>query len=172
MRGRKPHSTARRTLDGNPGKRRINEFEPQPPDLARPEVAADEALPPELADLPVAVREWQRLAPMLRRCRQITEADRTPLIAVCIEWSRYVEANEKIRTLGMIVKAPSGYPITNPYLPVANRALAACTKLWAELGLTPSSRTRVTTGDPAGPGGDDFSEFDAVEELPLDDTTH
>jgi P27 family predicted phage terminase small subunit len=65
------------------------------------------------------------------------------------------------RKLGMIVKAPSGYPIVNPYLGISNKALDKCLKLWTELGLTPSSRVRVKTTEDAS-ARDPFSEFDDV----------
>jgi P27 family predicted phage terminase small subunit len=157
MRGRKPKPTAARRLEGNPGKRPLNEAEPTPPPLG-----TDPAwlAPVELADHPGALAEWQRLAPMLAQCRQITEADRAALLALCLEWARYLVATQKVQSLGLVVKSPSGYPMTNPYLSIASRALASCNKLWPELGLTPSSRSRVRTDGP-GPAGDAFSEFDA-----------
>lgn len=167
MRGRKPKPTAQRVLEGNPGKRPLNVNEPQPPPLvvnslpfdAAADTTPEHTAPDELADNARAIAEWQRLAPMLTRCKQITEADRAALIALCIEWSRYLDATQKVAVLGLVVKAPSGYPITNPYLPIATKALANCNKLWPELGLTPSSRSRVKP-DGAPPGGDAFSEFD------------
>jgi P27 family predicted phage terminase small subunit len=157
MRGRKPKPTQQKILEGNPGKRALNRQEPDPPPL---DAAAFDVPPTELSGAPVACAEWVRLAPMLRRCRQITDADRSALIALCLEWARYLEATRQVALLGLVVKAPSGYPMTNPYLPIATKALAGCNKLWPELGLTPSSRSRVTTTGP-GPGGDAFSEFDA-----------
>jgi len=157
-RGPKPKSTAQRRLEGNPGKRALNKTEPTPPPLD--DDPAFDTPPPELAE-PAARAEWTRLAPMLRKCKQITLADRAALLALCIEWAKYLTATAEAAKLGMIVKAPSGYPITNPYLPIANKALQQCARLWPELGLTPSSRSRVKT-DGAGPGpaGDNFSEFD------------
>jgi len=149
-------ATTQRRLSGNAGKRKINAAEPTPPPL--PSTFFDTA-PAELRDHPAAIAEWERVAPLLRRCRQITEADRAPLVALCLEWARYLFATEKVAAMGMVVKAPSGYPITNPYLSIATRALVGCTKLWAELGLTPSSRSRVST-TPLG-DGDPFAEFDA-----------
>lgn len=154
--GTKPQSTEQKRLAGNPGKRRLNAHEPKPPRLDD----SFDTPPPALGDDELAVAEWRRLAPMLRQCRQITEADRSSLVALCIEWSRYLKAMTTVRAEGFIVKAPSGYPITSPYLSVANRALANCGRLWAELGLTPSSRSRVQVPDGPGPGGDAFSEFD------------
>jgi P27 family predicted phage terminase small subunit len=105
-----------------------------------------------------AIAEWRRLAPMLRRARQITEADRASLLALCIEWARYLEARDLAHP--RIIAAPSGYAMPNPWLAIQHKALSACLKLWPELGLTPSSRTRVQTDGP-GPEGDAFSEFDA-----------
>lgn len=166
MRGRKPKPTAQRMLEGNPGKRAINAAEPDPPPLV-----AEEVPPAELEGHVIALAEWTRLAPLLRACRQITEADRSALIALCLEWSRYIDATQKVRQLGLVVKAPSGYPIQNPYLSIATKALAGCNKLWPELGLTPSSRSRVQVEGP-GPDGDVFSEFDAAPPLTAMPTRH
>jgi P27 family predicted phage terminase small subunit len=155
MRGRKPKSTAVKLLTGNAGKRAMNRNEPAPPP-----VGDDFDLPPNelLGDELLAARvEWQRLAPMLRQARQVTAADRASLIALCIEWARYVEARAK--AYPRIVQAKSGYPMPNPWLSIQTKALAACLKLWPELGLTPSSRSRVRADGP-GPEGDAFSEFD------------
>lgn len=156
MRGRRPKPTAQRQLEGNAGKRALNREEPAPPPLT----AAVDTPPAELTTHPVALAEWHRLAPMLVKLRQITEADRSALLALCVEWERYLDATDKVRVLGMVVKAPSGYPITNPYLSIARSALGACSRLWPELGLTPSSRSRVKTA-PAAAAGDPFNEFDA-----------
>lgn len=160
MRGRHPKPTAQRHLEGNPGKRAFPPNEPVPPSTA----ATFLGIPEELSADARASAEWVRLAPMLQRVRVVTDADRSALIACCLEWSRYVEATGKIATLGMIVKAPSGYPIQNPYLPIATKALAGATKLWQELGLTPSSRARVKEAVPSEDPGitDAFSEFDDV----------
>jgi P27 family predicted phage terminase small subunit len=163
-RGTKPKSTAQRKLAGNPGRRPLNQNEPVHPQPS----SSFEAVPPQLTG--DAAAEWTRLAPMLRRARQITEADRGALMALCIEWARYLEATMKTQTLGLVVKAPiSGFPMMNPYLPIATKALAMCNRLWPELGLTPSSRSRVQADGP-GPEGDAFSEFD---QLPgFDDRKH
>lgn len=159
MRGRKPHPTWRRQLDGNPGKRAFNREEPQLP----PPPATFDDVPREIAAVPVAVAEWQRLAPVLREGGHVTDADRAALIALCLEWARYLQASDRVAASGLIVQTPNGYPIANPYLGVATKALAACARLWPELGLTPSSRSRVK----APPAADDpFTEFDAPPPRP------
>lgn len=158
-RGPKPQPTALKKLRGNPGRRPLNTAEPELP--SRP---AFDAAPVELESDAVASAEWVRLAPMLRRSRVVTEGDRGALLSLCQQWSRYLEANTAARKSGMVIKSPSGYFMPNPLIAIANRALANCVKLWAELGLTPSSRSRVTTvGGGQFPGestGDDpFREF-------------
>jgi P27 family predicted phage terminase small subunit len=157
MRGRKPTPTVIRALQGNPGKRPLNQNEPQPPATED----GFESPPPEIAGNRTAAAEWVRLVPMLRRCRQITQADRIALIELCAEWAIYQDAMSQVVKLGLVVKAPSGYPILNPYRSVALRALAQVNKMLPELGLTPSSRSRVKTEGP-GPDGDDFSVFDVA----------
>lgn len=156
MRGTKPKPTARKRLEGNPGRRRLNAREPQ---LA----PADDAPPFELGSDKVALAEWRRLLPLLKAAKVITEGDRGSLLALCQQWSRYLTATERLALTGMVVRSPSGYPMPNPYVGIANKTLGNCIKLWAELGLTPSSRSRVTTT----PGGtyptdasDPFAEFD------------
>jgi len=154
MRGRKPHPTWRKELEGYPGKRGANPNEPKPP-------TTDEAFtapPAELTDHPLALAEWMRLAPMLAKARQITDADRAALLALCLEWARYLDATAKAKTSGLVVQTPNGYPIPNPYLSIATKALAGCQRLWPELGLTPSSRTRV--GMVPAAADDPFTEFD------------
>lgn len=150
MRGRKPKPSAQRALEGNPGHRSLNPDEPQLGALA------DHLTPPpELVDLPVAQAEWRRLAPLLQHAGVITEGDRTALLALCVEWARYIEARGN--AYPRVVKAPSGYAMPNPWLAIQTKALAACLKLWPELGLTPSSRSRVSA---TGVSPDnEFAEF-------------
>lgn len=153
-RGTKPKPTEQKILDGNPGKRPLNEQEPTPPPFEGDALA----VPDELIDNPRAVTEWLRCAPLVQRARIVTVVDRSALIAVCLEWSRYIDATKKVAALGMVIKTPSGYPIVNPYLSIATKALAGCARLWPELGMTPSGRTGVKVDGP--PEGDAFAEFD------------
>ena len=160
MRGRKPKPTEVKRLEGNPGGRALNDAEPLPPTTP----AILDATPAELEGDPVAIAEWRYLEPTLRRIRQITDVDRAALVALCLQTSRYLEAHRKVKVSGLVVKTPRGYPMPNPYVAIENRALGACIKLWAELGLTPSSRSRVRTADdePVLPAAatDEFAEFD------------
>lgn len=141
MKGRKPQPSDLKLLRGNPGRRPANTREPQLPRLE-----GFETPPPELAGDVVALAEWHRIVPILVASRQITVAERPALIACCQQWSTYLDCHERARA-GRVIMTPSGYPRPNPYGPLADSALTQCNRLWAELGLTPSSRSRVhTTG--------------------------
>jgi|SRR5215831_5830022 len=154
-RGTKPKPTARRVLEGNASHRPLNTDEPKPP---APSEDFDLA-PLELADRPGAIAEWTRLVPMLRKAGQITVAERSALIALCLQWDVYLDAMGHVKKHGLVVTTKSGYPMTNPYLIIATKALTQCNRLWPELGLTPSSRARIST-TPINPGDDPFSEFE------------
>lgn len=169
MRGRKPIPTIAKRLTGNPGKHPLNEQEPQPP-----RSAATFAVPAEIAADAIAVAYWNELAPMLREVRQITDADRGVMVALCVHWSRYIEATQVLQQRDehgrsrMLIKLPNGMYVTNPYIGIANKAFDKCMKGWVELGLTPSARVRVMVSDPVGGGVDDFAEFNE----PHDDRAH
>lgn len=152
-RGRKPLPSSAKKLGGNAGRRPLNLREPVMP------LPATDAAPAELVGDIVALAEWQRLAPLLRTSKTMTDGDSGSLVALCQQWSRYLEATGKIGTAGLVVKAPSGYPMPNPYIGIANKALNNCIKLWAEFGLTPSSRSRVSTTAPGAT--DPFAEFES-----------
>ena len=140
----KPVPTALKLLRGNPGKRALPASEPQLP------IAVPTVPPPELTG--IALAEWQRLEPVLRCARVLTEGDRTALVAACQQWARYLEAEARVRTDGLLIHPTprSKAWIHNPYLAISNKALALCVKLWTELGLTPSARTRVVSAQAAG----------------------
>jgi P27 family predicted phage terminase small subunit len=141
MRGRKPKPTALKVLRGNPGKRAINHAEPIHP-------ALDPADCP-LTD-PIAREEWARIAPRLILQGQVLTVDRSVLMGYCLKYAQWQALEAEARTHPFIVKAPTGYPIPNPALGMANRAFGWMLKAAAELGITPSSRSRIV----AMPGAD------------------
>jgi len=140
MRGRLPKPTAIKIAEGNPGKRRLNEREPQP-DAGLPEC-------PDHLDAE-ARNEWGRIGRALSELGLLTKVDRAALAAYCQLWSRWVDAEIKVRENGMVVTTAQGNLIQNPYLGVCNTCLKLLRQYLVEFGLTPSSRCRlsVPTGD-------------------------
>lgn len=136
MRGRKPKPTNLKILQGNPGRRPINANEPTFP-------ALESDCPKHLG--PIAAIEWARVRDLFKVQNIFTEADRAALSAYCVCYGRWVEAEDHVRATGMMVKSPSGYPMQNPWLSIANKAFQQLNKLMPEFGMTPSSRSRVKT---------------------------
>lgn len=157
--GRPPKPTSLKLVHGNPGRRPIEKGEAMPlvevPDY--PEHLTAEAK-----------AEWDRITPLLLRYRLVTVIDTAALALYCQAYGRWKEAESKIAEMrgkggdGLLVKAPSGYPIQNPYLAIANRAMEDCHKYLQQFGLSPSARTRVTVslqGDLFGHGENKTSAY-------------
>lgn len=157
MRGPKPKPTAQRRLEGNPGRRPYNVDEPQLPTAD----ASFDAVPADLLGDAIAAAEWVRLAPLLRQARIVTDADRNALIAACQQWSVYQDALRQAPAERRVLRSPNNYPIPNPFIPIASKALTHCERLWESLGLTPSARSRVVAAKTAQ-ADDPFAEFDDV----------
>jgi len=121
-------------VTGNPGKRKLNTHEP------KPRVAIPRC-PAHLDD--EARREWKRMGRKLARMGLLTEIDHAAFAGYCQSWSRWKQAEEQVRKLGLVVKSPNNFPIQNPYLPIANKALEQIRQFIVEFGLSPASRSRV-----------------------------
>ena len=127
FRGRRPKPTRLKQLTGNPGKRPFNENEPKPePNI--PEC------PLELG--PTAQREWNRLVGELGPLRILTHLDRGALASYCGAYALWVEATEAIQKYGVMIKAPSGFPVQSPYLSIANRQTEIVMRIASEFGFT------------------------------------
>src|SRR5689334_10373763 len=114
MRGRKPKPTTLKVLAGNPGHRALNDREPPAPDDA-PE-------PPDCLDAE-GQAEWHRVTACLRQMGLLTAADRTALMAYCLAYSRWLQAEKQVQKFGTIVKSPEkGFPMKSPYLCIAESA--------------------------------------------------
>jgi len=136
MPGPRRQPTKLRLMRGNPGKRRINRNEPQPAPLLTA------ACPRELVD-PVARAEWDRIAPGLIASGQVTSVDRAMLIGYCHKWAQWQAIETAAAVHSFIVKGPDGRPIPNPAINLAFKAYNLLLRSAAELGMTPSARSRV-----------------------------
>ncbi len=132
--GRKSTPRALKLLHGNPGRRPLNEAEP------KPTVRLPRA-PDHLGD--AAKKEWQRAGRFLLEHGLVSDLDRAAFAAYCTAYGRWVECEEALKTYGVMLKSPNGFPVQSPYLAVANRALEQMKSLLSEFGMSPASRTRV-----------------------------
>lgn len=136
QRGRKPKPTAIKIIEGNPGKRPLNEFEPKPKKKAP-------RCPSWLEN--DAKKEWRRMAKQMEHLGTLTEIDMAAFAGYCQAYARWKEAEEFITKHGAIVKTPSGYWQQVPQVSIAQTYLKIMNKFCEQFGLTPSSRTRIIT---------------------------
>ena len=133
-RGRKPTPTAIKELEGNPGKRKLNENEPKPKKKAP---SCPKWLEPE------AKKEWRRLSKQMEQIGILTEVDMASFAGYCQAYARWKEAEEFITQHGTIVKTPSGYWQTVPQVSIAQTYLKIMNRFCEQFGLTPASRSRI-----------------------------
>ena len=134
QRGRKPKPTALKVLEGNPGKRPLNLYEPAP-EGKLPECPA--WLEEE------AKAEWERLAVPMHNLGLLTELDMAAFAVYCQAYARWKEAEEFITQHGSIFKTPSGYVQQVPQVSIAQQNLKIMQSFCSEFGLTPACRARI-----------------------------
>jgi P27 family predicted phage terminase small subunit len=102
-----------------------------------------------------AKKEWARLIPLLESRGTLTELDGGALALHCVNFSRYLQAQEEIEKYGIVIVTTTldsnGSPITsrkkNPAVSIASECERAMRSFLRELGLTPDSREKIR---PAG----------------------
>lgn len=146
--GRKRKPTELKIHEGNPGKRSLDEEEPdvKPCAWVAPE-------PPEHLD-EEARAEWERVAPVLVGAKVLTALDRAAMAGYCTAWSAYVKADRQVQQYGEVLlskKTDKGgnetvTPYMSPYVNLRAMAMKQMLTYGAEMGLTPSSRSRIHPG--------------------------
>ena len=117
-------------------KRYINQNEP------KPEISIPDC-PKFLA--PEAALEWKRVTLELSALGVLAEIDRAALAAYCQVWARWAKAEADVNERGEVTFTEKGYEIQNPYLAVANKCLKQMREYLVEFGMTPSSRSRISS---------------------------
>ena len=147
-RGPKPKPTALRLLFGQPHHKTVRQDEAHPVTIER---WTD---PP--ADLSRDAAEvWRLKAPSFIRLGLLTEADIDAFASWCDAYVQYRTAMRELDKLreqsgagAFLHKTKDGNVIQSPLIGIANRARLDMNRLCAEFGMTPSSRTRISTGKP------------------------
>ena len=141
MKGRKPKPTNIHVLEGGSKKthRPLNDREPKPP-------AAIPKCPKHLDK--EARSEWNRMVKELEPVGLLTNLDKTVFAIYCESFSTWAQAAKKIQEMGMVRITKNGFTEQNPYFPIANKAKEQMMKALIELGMTPSSRSRIKVDTP------------------------
>ena len=149
--GRKPKPTWLKLVSGNPGKRPLNVDEPQP--------VGDLASPPDWFS-PEQRIEWDRAlrAAPLGLLRSLDES--MLVVWVCAKVA-HADAVQKVATFGSVIKS-GGQAQPSPYVGIMNKQATVMMRAAAEMGFSPSSRSRVSVKDQKPKS----SPFADLKELP------
>lgn len=132
--------TALKIMRGNPGKRKLNDLEPQ----------YEAGIPdkPEWFGT-YASEEWDRLTSDLNGQRVFTKKDLGILVAICIHYEQMRETLSIIQTLGRtyVVEDMGGnkHYKTRPECMRFENAAREYRTLLAEISFTPASRSKIKT---------------------------
>jgi len=146
-RGPRPTPTKLKILRGNPGRRPINQDEPEPP-------ADGIVMPAHLGD--VAAAKWREVLPLLQAVKVMTRSDVEALARYCDTYEWWLACRVKLKKEG------DTYPILNdkgevkyiaqrPEVSIANKLATQLRQLEQDFGLNPSARTglKVENAEPA-----------------------
>ena len=140
LRGPARKPTALKVLNGNPGRRPINDQEP----------VFDPGKPTPPSYLPAeAKKEWRRIMPQLLRNGLFTVVDVPALVIYCKAWAHYLACEEYIAKHGY------GYPVIDektkklkyigqfPQVSISRNSVGIIDKFAGKFGLTPSDRSSL-----------------------------
>jgi len=152
MAGRKPKPTALKLVTGNPGRRPLNKREPKPKRVIP-------APPAHLSER--ALLAWGSLATRLDRVGVLTELDALALEQLCENYAEILELRADIKINGRFQLRISEIDDRIERVRPAQTQLADAERrfkgMMAEFGMTPSSRSRLTTAN------DDDAEADPAK---------
>jgi len=140
-RGRKPKPTRLKVMNGSldHDPNRANKAEPKPP-KTKP------TKPRKLTG--VAAKKWTEVTTLLDYMQVLTSADRDVLELYCVTYANWSAAVDNVKKTGqVIVKNTKGNEVAverNPFSAELHKYSDRLMKLQAELGLSPSSRSRVS----------------------------
>ena len=81
----------------------------------------------------------------------ISDIDRNTFAIYCETWALWLDRLAAVHKQGVVVAAPSGYPIQNPHYTIANQLAGQLARYLEKFGLSPSDRTRVKAEPVAAP---------------------
>ena len=130
--GRPRKPTALKIANGNPGKRALPKNEPIPKGFA--------VIPPELKAREIEI--WNRLFGQLKGCGLATRVDSSGLATLARVETLHEAAYAKVKKEGMVGRTGK----TSPHFGAFRDLTGHLIRLYSEFGMTPASRSKVTTG--------------------------
>ena len=135
---RRPKPTGIRLVEGNKGRKKINGNEPRyKHELPEPPPILDET----------GLLEWRRAGDILVGFKVLTEADMAVFAGYCFsyqEWIRLCKIIREKELAAIVQRTPNGMMVESAISTAASKYYKQMLKAAVELGLTPSSRTRIS----------------------------
>lgn len=148
--GRKAKPRALKIVEGNPGRRPIEE-----------EVNFNRGIPTKPAELsPDASWLWDEIMQQMQGVGLLKPVDASSLEVVCETFARWREAVRMRRGDGMLSENSQGR-VTAPWIGIEERAGKEFRAWCSEFGLTPAAEKNVSGADEAGAGAQ--NPFDGVK---------
>lgn len=143
--GRRPKPTQLKLLEGNAGKRPLNQQEPV--------FEVRELRPPNGVLSKYGRNLWKQLEPILREAGILTEGDAAAFLMLCQHYGYAVEAGKAAidRETGMMaftVESARSGPKKNPLMQVFKENSQMFRMYAEQFGLTPSARSRLNIPEP------------------------
>lgn len=91
-----------------------------------------------------ALKEWNRIVPVLKKDLPLGEADYANLVAYCIAYARIESAEREIRNKGVFLKTNDGAKKENPAIMMQSRAMKDLKMISTSLGMTMIERSRMS----------------------------
>lgn len=140
--GRKAKPTWLKVVDGNPGKRALNDQEPKP--------EAGAKRPRHLTE--GARKAWEYLVRDLDACGIVTKVDSAALEVLCNAYAQYVDMAKNVAQYGPVLvhkDEESGRVELrrSPYFAILKESETTLMRCFAEFGMTPSARSRIRLPD-------------------------
>lgn len=158
--GRRPKPTALKILEGNRGRRPLNENEPQPRPTA-----------PNCPDWlhPDAKTKWTETIAELEAMGTLASSDQGVIAGYCQSFARWQQYEQAIDVNGPVMTVSfvtgSGEEVKSlkpsPFVKMAKDSLASMRAFATLLGLDPSSRSRLKVTPNEGEG-DESGVLDAI----------
>lgn len=115
--------------------------------------------PEEVSGDARALREWNRVTPLLDDVKVLTQPDLVALANYCMTVSIAVRAAIEASKAPLVRKTRLG-GVVNPHIKIAREARQECLRFAIEFGLTPAARSRIV-GQPSkkDDAGDEAEKF-------------
>jgi P27 family predicted phage terminase small subunit len=119
--------------------------------------------------IPEALAEWDAQCETLHRLGMVTALDNAVFGAYAQSYGRWQRAEKMLaeitldgtdeKTDGFLIQAGNGKLIPHPLADIARTAMADAVKYASEIGLTPSSRSRVHHAEPPNDPNDPTMKY-------------